>query len=237
MTISSANRWAAALELLNPEDRKWVAFDGQDKLKVLTDLQDLTERAKTRAIEKRWRFQRLGRGGETVILRDLFSRIANWINHFKRIGDAVAQCDPIHAALPWAGVRLLLQVTISTSFRLTLKLSKCQVAMSDINQFKCVADGAEAIAHSITRCAILENLYLNGLEPTTKSVQVLEETLVRLYVSVLIYIARAKQYFEQRTLSVSHRHSSLLFGELKLSQSVHYKWSSNLKILRLSCVR
>ena len=237
MTISSANRWAAALELLNPEDRKWVAFDGQDKLEVLTDLQDLTERAKTRAIEKRWRFRRPGLGGETVILRDLFSKIVTWINHFTRIGDIVVQYDPIHAALPWAGVCLLLQVTFSLSSEFTLRLNKWQIAVTDLNKFECVADGVETIAHSIARCALLENIYLNGLEATTKSVQYLEETLVRLYVSVFIYLARAKKYFEQPILSVSHKHMSSLFGRLRLAQSAHYKQSFNpMKISRASHV-
>jgi ankyrin repeat domain-containing protein 50 len=33
-----------------------------------------------------------------------------WLNKFKDIGDIAVSFDPIHASLPWAGVRLLLQV-------------------------------------------------------------------------------------------------------------------------------
>jgi len=34
-----------------------------------------------------------------------------WVKKFRDVGDVVVQYDPTHAALPWAGVRLLLQVS------------------------------------------------------------------------------------------------------------------------------
>ena len=101
--------WEAALYTLSDEDRKLVAFDGQDRLDVISGLVDLVASAKENSIKKRWRFHRPG-GGQTVILRDLFSKIVVWIDRFKEIGDIVVQYDPVHAALPWAGVRFLLQV-------------------------------------------------------------------------------------------------------------------------------
>ena len=110
MAKARVDYWAAALELLSPEDRHLLAFGGPGKLEVLTDLQDLTEKAKARSIEKRWRFRRPSRGGEIIILRDVFGKIATWVNHFKQIGDIVVQYVPAHAALPWAGVRFLLKV-------------------------------------------------------------------------------------------------------------------------------
>ncbi len=107
---SSNELWAAALELLSLEDRQLIVFDEQDKLGGLTDLQRITEDAKTRSIEHRWRFRRPGRGRETIVLHDLFSKIATWIDRFKQVGDIAVQYDPAHAALPWAGVRFLLEV-------------------------------------------------------------------------------------------------------------------------------
>lgn len=107
--MDRSDRWKAALCTLSAEDRKLVAFDGQHKLDVLTDLGHLVAGAKENSIKKRWRFHRPG-GGQTVILRDLFSKIAVWIDRFKEIGDIVVQYDPAHAALAWAGVRFLLQV-------------------------------------------------------------------------------------------------------------------------------
>jgi len=45
-----------------------------------------------------------------VIFVDLFGKIIKWIDLFKQVGDVAVQYDPVHAALPWAGVRFLLQV-------------------------------------------------------------------------------------------------------------------------------
>ena len=109
MSLNSSDLWAAALSSLSEEDRELVAFDGQHKVEVLSDLGQLVASAKETSIKKRWRFHRSG-NGQTVIIRDLFSKIAVWIDKFKEIGDIVVQYDPVHAALPWAGVRFLLQV-------------------------------------------------------------------------------------------------------------------------------
>lgn len=58
--------------------------------------------------DKAWRFRFRGRD---IILRDLATKVATWLNKFKEIGDIVIQIDPIHAALPWAAIRFLLLVS------------------------------------------------------------------------------------------------------------------------------
>jgi hypothetical protein len=49
--------------------------------------------------------------GTEVKIRDVLEKIASWIRRFEPIGDAVAQFDPVHAALPWAGVKFLIEVS------------------------------------------------------------------------------------------------------------------------------
>lgn len=36
------------------------------------------------------------------------------MNKFKDVGDAIMQYDPGHAALPWAGIRMILQASSSS---------------------------------------------------------------------------------------------------------------------------
>ena len=48
--------------------------------------------------------------GDEIILKDIGMKILRWMDNFKQIGDIVVQYDPIHAALPWAGFRILLKV-------------------------------------------------------------------------------------------------------------------------------
>lgn len=59
----------------------------------------------------RWKYTR--KSGETVIIRDVLEKFLRWLDMFKGIGDVAIQYDPTHATLPWAGIRLILQVSDS----------------------------------------------------------------------------------------------------------------------------
>lgn len=60
-------------------------------------------------MQKRWVLKISGH--RRIIIRDVLDKIALWITKFKEIGDVIVQYDPTHAALPWAGVRFLLEVS------------------------------------------------------------------------------------------------------------------------------
>ena len=85
-------------------------FGHTEKLEVIAELLELTNDAKQRCVGRAWRLRR--KDGETVIVRDLLGKVARWIDQFKQVGDIAVQYDPIHAALPWAGIRFLLQVRL-----------------------------------------------------------------------------------------------------------------------------
>jgi ankyrin repeat domain-containing protein 50 len=51
--------------------------------------------------------------GKKLILRDVAEKIVYWLSKFKDIGDIAVNFEPVHASLPWAGIRLLLQVFIN----------------------------------------------------------------------------------------------------------------------------
>ena len=57
--------------------------------------------------DKRWNFQFKG---HTVRLRDTADKVMVWLDKFKVVGDIAVNVDPMHAGLPWAGIRFLLQV-------------------------------------------------------------------------------------------------------------------------------
>ena len=178
MLMSSKDLWASALKDLTKSDREQLTFyDGQNRLDILSDLQVLTESAKEQCIKKRWRFTRPGRNGETIVMRDIFNKMVVWINVFKQIGDTAVQYDPGHAALPWAGVRFILQV-----------------AVGDIVKFDFVVEVAESIARIIGRYAIFEDIYLRRISKASKE---LENAIVRLYSTILMYQSKARSFFDQ----------------------------------------
>ena len=82
-------------------------------------------------------------------------------------------------------------------------LRKDQLAVNDINKFAFIVEGAETIAHSISRYATFEKIYLGSNSTATLAVKGLEEALVKLYIAILAYLVKAKKYFEEPTQSES----------------------------------
>lgn len=180
---------------LSAEDRRHIDFSSPDRLKSLTELSRLTEKSREECIKKRWKYTR--KSGETVVLRDLFDKVMRWINVFKEIGDVAVQYDPGHAALPWAGIRFVMQV------RGVMKhtrgfLTSMEIIVSDHNIFGAVMEGLTWVAELICRHAVLEGLYL---EPMSNVVEELRKALVTLYAAILAYLSKAKQYLEKGSAS------------------------------------
>ena len=110
--------WAQALNSMSEKDKGTLSgLSGKDKSALegneTTSKLDIEEllvavRAKREiCLENQWGFEFRGRA---VNLRDQADKIISWLAKFKEIGDIAIQKDPGHAALPWAGIRFLLQV-------------------------------------------------------------------------------------------------------------------------------
>ena len=82
-----------------------------------------------------------------------------------------------------------------------IRLRPDQVAVSDINRFAFIVEGAENIAHSISRYATFEQIYLKYEDRPTRAVKGLEKALIKLYAVILTYLGKAKKYFDEPTLS------------------------------------
>lgn len=103
--------WFDALQKLSEVDQQaiWRIQLTQDTQQQLSErIEDLVTvtRKKQHECEKesyKFRFQ-----GKDIILRDVAGKIIFWLNKFKDVGDVAVNFDPVHASLPWAGVRFLL---------------------------------------------------------------------------------------------------------------------------------
>jgi len=195
-TVRSNDLWSLAATHLTDEEKGAIDFGQPDKLKTLADLHELTEKSKQDCIRKRWKYSR--KSGETVILRDVFDKIIRWIDIFKQVGDVVIQYDPVHAALPWAAVRFLLQVCRTNMVKWKyIVLIPEQIAVNDHNKFGAVIEGAAWIAELIRKYEIVERLYLQS---NSEAIRELEKTLVNFYTWILIYLSKAKRYLEKGSL-------------------------------------
>lgn len=103
-----------ALKSLEPDDRETVstlllpanassidaAFD-----EVYTRAKELQRRCEI----KRWSWYYRGR---QVYLFEQVDKVVQLLDKFKAVGDIIANVDPVHVGLPWAGVRAILEVRI-----------------------------------------------------------------------------------------------------------------------------
>jgi hypothetical protein len=123
MEIQNQSLWASAKAKLDKNDQDLLAFEDQDKLDILDKLRQTTREAYDTCVRKRWQVKLPGKHGEQIIIRDLLSKIAHWLQVFKEVGDQLVQYDPGHTALPWAGTRFLLQVSFAKNEASWLALS------------------------------------------------------------------------------------------------------------------
>lgn len=100
--------WDKAFRNLSREDREAINPQHTNKLDILKDVLEAVENKKLLCLRKRWKYKKSN--GEVIILRDLLEKVVVWVNKFKEVVDVAVQFDPLHAALPWAAIRFLLQV-------------------------------------------------------------------------------------------------------------------------------
>ncbi|MCJ1435564.1 hypothetical protein MMC27_004938 [Xylographa pallens] len=186
MTPGSPKLWGKALSQLDDDVRTALNFSTLSNHGIVKAALRAAEEKKALCLQRRWRFKK--QNGEVIILRDIFEKIISWIQKFKDVGDMAMQYDPGHAALPWAGIRFLLQVTVN-----------------DIQAFGAMAEGLESITHMITQSALIEVLYLGDKSAARDEV---ENAIITLYAKVLLYISKTKRYFQA---SISKRLASSVF--------------------------
>lgn len=176
---AKADLWDRAVESLSDEDRRAIDFSGTDnRLAILSDVLELTKQKRETCMQKRWKFTR--KNGDVVIVRDVSEKLIKWVNKFKAVGDVATQYDAAHASLPWAAVRFFLQLSLN-----------------DVQTFGAMAEGLELVSSQITRCTLYEKLYLSKAAAATS---VLELALLRLYTTILVYLAGARRYYLKGTL-------------------------------------
>ncbi len=100
------NLWDFAASHLSDKDKACIDFTSTAKL---DELLAAVHNKKHECQQKQWTVER-GPERTAIVLRDVFTKIATWVEKFVECGDCAAQYDPGHAALPWAAVRFLLKV-------------------------------------------------------------------------------------------------------------------------------
>ena len=111
MPKSGRNLWEFAMKELSVQEIECVNSNFKSDLNIgalLVELQQVAIDSRTQSEAGRWMIERANK--TPIVLRDKFDQTATWVGKFIKIIDSAVQYDPGHAALPWAGVKLILQV-------------------------------------------------------------------------------------------------------------------------------
>ena len=105
---------ADALEALGPDDRQLISTlilptNAISVDAAFNEVHTCTKELQKRCAIKRWSWNYKGR---QVYLADQVNKVARLLDKFKAVGDVVANVDPVHVGLPWAGIRAILEVCI-----------------------------------------------------------------------------------------------------------------------------
>ncbi|KAK2685838.1 hypothetical protein QWA68_015853 [Fusarium oxysporum] len=226
-TLSKPNTddlWATAVNCLDKNLPAKIDFD-HEKIETVSVVLQLTKNAQRECDAKAWRLRR--KNGATVSVRDVLAKVIKWVNHFKEIGDIAVQYDPGHAALPWAGVRFLLQIVIG-----------------DFQAYNFVLESIENLTELLCRHACMEELLLQFSKAPTNGPSAsnpaheLRQALVQLYTSVLTYLAHARAYFQQSTAKRLVKSALLQPSDLEESFTVIADAQSKVdRCLHLACIQ
>ena len=193
---SSPDLWNKALDTLSVELRNSLDLTKASRGYVLSGALTEAQEKRQTCAQKFWTLKK--RNGETVIVRDVIEKIIVWVEKFIAVGDATMQYDTAHAAPAWAAFRFVLQIKTTTLFCRPLFADTHQMAVNDKRAFGGMIENLEAVAHLITRYAILEELYLQRYSTARDK---LEEIVVCLYAEILTFLARCRKYFQRSAKS------------------------------------
>ena len=79
----------------------------RDVRAAVEEAYNAAEKQKQICDDKMWKWEFRGR---EVVLRDEAKKVLLWLDRFKSVGDVVANVAPLHVGLPWAGIRMILEV-------------------------------------------------------------------------------------------------------------------------------
>ncbi|KAJ9360367.1 hypothetical protein DTO027B9_1351 [Paecilomyces variotii] len=204
--------WSRALSSLPPKDQRIFQISTTstpDAKVILQDILSALERQRDRCKRDVW--TTISVGGKELVIRDLCAKIASYVKKFMEVVDVAVQYDPVHAALPWAGVRFLLQLSFSA-----------------FEAFGAIVEGLEKATELIARCGILEALFLQH-GGATDARMALETEMVKLYSMILGFLCKAKKHHDgsryKRVLNLISRQS--------LQESVREMQAAEQKVLNL----
>jgi hypothetical protein len=160
---------SAALEKLEKEDRDVVEqyFIGSNISDTVKEAYDEATKLKTKIEE-----------GTKSPFWDRADKVIKWVDQFKSIGDGLASLDPIHAGLPWAGVKFLLSIAVAEKKQRDALITGMDLALELSNRLGAYMPYFEKLLPGLTS---------NNFR----------DALIKAYVLLLRFLARAFKVYKK----------------------------------------
>ncbi|KAI7205061.1 WD40 repeat-like protein [Hortaea werneckii] len=136
---------------------------------AFNEAHDRAEELQQRCAIKRWNWKYKGR---QVYLSDQVEKVVRFLDKFKAVGDVVANVDPVHVGLPWAGMRAILEVALTDSSQRAVLVTGIELALYIGNRLKAYLD----VFASLSPSSATDNF---------------RKSLIDLYAHVLGFLAHA----------------------------------------------
>jgi len=104
--------------------------DKSEALEALKRLLKHAMEAKKKNTASQWK---LRLGSKEINVREKAEKLVGWIMKFKEVVDVAIQYDPVHAALPWAGVRFILTVCPHRDYPKRLRCQFINWSITNLN--------------------------------------------------------------------------------------------------------
>jgi len=123
-------------------------------------------------------------GSTVIVLRDKADSVLDWLNKFKPVVDVAVNADPIHAGLPWAGIRMFVEA-----------------ANADRDAISHLLSGLDRVFALVRRCDVYEQLYFRHMYDVANraAYQNMERAIISLYTLILKFLAVSLITYERST--------------------------------------
>lgn len=208
---SKRDYWQLAVENLQkkePKSKELLTTVQKAAAEAGTDFTEQlildTNKSREDLMSRQWKVTLAGR---QMIVREQLDKILRAVQVFRGLGNPVANIDPVHAGLPWAGLCLLIQVRGSFNFAAIVDSDIHKLSTSYSEQYEAIVAGAEEIATIISRYREIEALYVSHDGTSLK--EAFESNLIALYEQILNYQLKAVYFYRRNTFSTPHTESSI----------------------------
>ena len=164
--------------------------------------------------DKNWQCHYRGRD---IVLRAEADKLLLWLDRFKFVGDIVANAFPLHVGLPWAGIRMVLEVTVLDSRQMAALLSGMNLSMYMANRLKVYLEYFIQLPYAIAKTQ-------------------LKNSLVKMYALVLQFLATAIQTCE-RSRAGRALNALLFTSDLETFETRCKEWAVQVEIDASNCDR